>query len=439
MRSRARRTDGRETMTRRRFFYGWVILAIGFLTMVGGYVCRTTFSVFYPAIVDEFGWTRGNTALIFSINVLVYGMCAPFAGALADRFRPRFVLASGAVLMGIGMVSCSFATARWQFFLLYGVVAAVGLSVAGWAPVSTLMTNWFARRRALAFGVLGAGFGVSLIASYAAQYVISSFGWRTAYVAIGLCIAAVIAPLCILFVRRSPADKGMYPDGMTAEEAQADRALLSARGETGEWHGREWTLRAAMRTRQFWLLFFMWLVSMGIVEQLSISHQVYFYLDAGYEPMKAATFYSIFGVCFALGNVAGALSDRIGRERFFIPACLACAGFASLFFVMKDASTPWLPPIISVGFGTTFGSLCCVSNATLADLFSGKHYGKIAGSMIVGFATGGTLSPWLAGHLHDITGNYTVTYAILVAGLLVTATLMWLVAPRKLHPIGRSR
>lgn len=426
-------------VAKRKFFYGWVILAIGFLTIVGGYVCRTTFSVFYPAIVDEFGWTRGNTALIFSINVAVYGLVAPFAGALADRFRPRFVLASGAVLMGIGMVSCSLATARWQFYLLYGVVAAVGLSVAGWAPVSTLLTNWFARRRALAFGVLGAGFGVSLIASYAAQYVISSFGWRTAYVAIGLCIAAIIAPLCILLVRRSPADKGLFPDGVTAEEAAADRAPAIASEETGAWRSRTWTLKAAMRTRQFWLLFLMWLVSMGLVEQLAISHQVYFYLDAGYQPMTAARYYSIFGICFAFGNVAGALSDRMGRERFFIPACLAAAGFAALYFFMRDASTPWLPAVIAVGFGSTFGSLCCVSNATLADLFSGPDYGKIAGSMILGFATGGTISPWLAGHLHDVTGNYTATFAILVGGLLVTALLMGLVAPRKLHPIARTK
>ncbi len=425
--------------TKSRFFYGWVILAIGFLTMVGGYVCRTTFSVFYPAIVDEFGWTRGNTALIFSINILVYGLCAPFAGALADRFQPRFVLAGGAALMGIGMVSCSLATARWQFFLLYGVVAAVGLSVAGFAPVSTLLTNWFARRRALAFGILGAGFGTSLIASYAAQYVISSFGWRTAYVAIGLSVAALIAPLCMVFVRRTPADKGMYPDGMTAEEARADHETLSARRGAGEWSSREWTLRAAAHTRQFWLLFLSWLVLFGIVEQLAVSHQVYFYLDAGYQPMTAATFYSIFGICFAVGNVFGALSDRVGRERFFIPACLACAVFVSLYFFMRDAATSWLPPVIAVGFGTTFGSLCCVLNATLADLFQGKHYGKIAGSMIVGFAAGGTLSPWLAGHLHDVTGDHTITYAILVASLLTTATLMRLVAPRRLHPIVRPR
>jgi len=423
--------------TKRAFFYGWTILAVGFLTIVGGYICRNTFSVFYPAIVDEFGWTRGNTAIIFSINIMVYGIVAPFAGALADRFRPRYVLAAGAILMGIGMASCSLATAKWQFYLLYGVVAAIGLSVAGWAPVATLIANWFVRRRALAFGILGAGFGLSLIAAYFAQYVISSFGWRTAYVVIGLFIALLVAPICIILVRRTPADKGLFPEGMTAEEYAAEQTRTSEYRAASAWRKKDWTLRSAMRTRQFWLLFVIWIVSMGIVEQIAISHHVYFYLDVGYAPLTAATFFGIFGICFAAGNVVGAISDRIGRERFFIPACLVCAGFVSLYFVMKDTSTPWLPPVIASGFGLSFGSLCCVLNATLADLFQGAHYGRIAGTMIVGFAIGGTVSPWMAGYLHDVTGSYTITFAVLVVALVATAVMMWFVAPRRLNPIRR--
>ena len=96
-----------------------------------------------------------------------------------------------------------------------------------------------------------------------------------------------------------------------------------------------------MRTRQFWLLFTIWVVSMGIVEQVAISHHVYFYPDADYAPLTAATYFSIFGACFAAGSVMGAISDRTGRERFFIPACLVCARFVSLYFAMKDTSTPW--------------------------------------------------------------------------------------------------
>ncbi len=423
-------------MTEKRpFFYGWVILIIGFITIVGGFICRNTFSVFYPAIVNEFGWTRGNTALIFSINILFYGLFAPIAGAMADRFRPRYVLAAGAILMGIGMAGCSLATERWQFFLLYGVVAAIGLSMAGWAPVATLLANWFVRKRALVFGILGAGFGLSLISASGAQYVISSFGWQTAYVVIGLFIVLLIAPVSIIFVRRTPADRSLHPDGMTAEEAETELARISEYRAASEWRKKDWSLWSAIRTRQFWLLLLIWLCSLGVVEQLAVSHQVYFYLDAGYTPMASATFYSIFGICFAIGNLIGAFSDRTGRERFFIPASLISAIFIALYFVMRDTTTPWLPPLIAVGFGTSFGTIPCVLNATLADLFHGKHYGKIAGSMLVGFAGGGMLSPWLAGYLHDITGHYFPTYVILVAAMVASAVMMWFVAPRKLNPI----
>ncbi len=421
--------------TRHRFFYGWIVLAVAFLTLVGGFACRSTFSVFYPIIVEEFGWTRGNTAIIFSISVLVYGLLAPFAGALVDRFKPRLVLAAGIILTGVGMASCSLASDRWQFYLLYGVVSATGLSIAGFAPVASVVANWFYRRRALAFGVLGAGVGFSVIFSYVAQYLIIAFGWRSAYAVIGLSISLLVAPLCLVFVRRTPAEKGLFPDGMSSDEAAALREPTSGIQATSAWRSREWTLGAAMRTRQFWLLFFIWVVCMGIVEQIAISHHVYFYLDAGYEPLTAATYFSLYGICFALGNVTGAISDRIGRERFFFPACLSCTGFVSLYLVMRDTSTPWLPPLIATGFGLSFGSLCCVLNATLADLFQGRHFGRIAGCMIFGFGVGGTLSPWMAGHLYDITGAYTITYYVLIAALIATATMFWLVSPRKLTPL----
>jgi len=416
-------------------YYGWVILAIGFVTIVAGYACRNTFSVFYPAIVDEFGWGRGNTALIFSINLFVYGVVAPFAGGLIDRFKPRRILAVGAVIMGVGVALCSLATEKWQFYLLYGVVASVGLSVAGWAPVVAIVTNWFVRRRALSMGILGAGFGSSLVSAVVAQQLISSFGWRTAYVFIGVFAAVVICPLVILFIRGRPEDKGLHADGLTIEETQERAAAAETDVLHTEWTRTEWTLGRATRTYQFWLLFAMAFVVLGLVEQIAIAHQVYFYRDAGYSAMTAASFYAIFGVCFIIGNLSGAFSDQLGRERYFITASLVAAGAGLLLFGVTDTSQPWLPVTFAVVFGLSLGSTPCVFYATVGDLFHGKHYGRIVGMMVMGFAMGGTLSPWLAGYLYDTTGSYQSTFVLLIAGMLVTAALMWFVAPRKLNPI----
>jgi len=415
----------------RKFYYGYVILAICFFTVVAGYICRNTFSVFYPAIVDEFGWTRGNTALIYSINVLVYGLVAPLAGGLADRFRPRYVLATGAVITGIGMALCSLASERWQFYLLYGVLAAIGLSIAGWVPVATLLTNWFVRRRALVFGVLGAGFGLSLISAYATQAVILSLGWRTAYLIIGLFVAIVIPPTCIHFIRRTPADKGLFPDGMSAAEAEV-RPTQPADGRPGsKLRTKDWTLREALRARQFWLLFLIWICTMGLTEQTVISQQVYFYRDAGYSPMTAAVFYGVFGICLAAGNLLGSFSDGIRRDRLALPGFFVCLGFACLLFLMRDTTTPWLPPLFAVGFGISFGTLSCVLNATVADIFHGPNYGKIAGLITLGFAIGGCISPWLAGYLYDLTGGHTTSYIVVVAAIIASIVMYLLIAPWK--------
>ena len=111
--------------------YRWVILLVSFVTLVLGYAVRNCFSVFYPTIVEEFGWQRGNTALIFSISVIVYGLTAPLAGWLADRFGPRIILPIGAIIMGSGIALCGLADTQWEFFLVALVIAGLPEMLAG--------------------------------------------------------------------------------------------------------------------------------------------------------------------------------------------------------------------------------------------------------------------------------------------------------------------
>jgi len=419
----------------RMFFYGYVVLAICFGAMVAGYMCRNTFSVFYPAIVEEFAWSRSNTALIYSINILVYGMVAPFAGRLADRFRPRYVLATGAFVTGLGITLCSLASERWQFYLLYGVISAIGFSIAGWVPVATLLTNWFMRRRGLVFGVLGAGFGLSIVGAFAAQYAILSLGWRTAYVIMGLFVAVIIPPACIHVIRRYPADMGLYPDGVSATEWLEQEARAAEIRAASPASVRDWTLRDALKARRFWLLFLIWICTMGITEQVVISQQVFFYLDAGYSPLTAATFYAIFGLSMAAGNLFGSFSDRVGREHLSMPSFLLCLALTGLLFLMRDATTPWLPFLFALGFGFSFGALSCVLNATVADIFHGAHYGSIAGMLVFGFAIGGCISPWLSGLLYDLSGGHTYTYSLIVVAQLASIIMYRQVVPKKVRAV----
>jgi len=230
-------------------FYGWVVLGVAFITLVLGYAIRNSFSVFYPTIVEEFGWGRGSTALMFSISVIVYGLVSPLAGSLVDRFKPRLILPLGGCILGAGIALCSLATSQWQFYLLYGVVVAIGLSLVGWTPLTTIVSNWFVKKRGLVFGIMAAGFGGSLVSAPIVQSLISSFNWQTAYVIIGVFSIAVIIPLCSLLIRRSPQDKGLLPDGMPQNSPKPQDLDEPQVGE-GEWAGITWTLSRAMKNYQ---------------------------------------------------------------------------------------------------------------------------------------------------------------------------------------------
>ena len=152
----------------------WVVLAGGFTITVVAYAMRNTFSVFYPVIVSDFGWTRGSTALMFSLSLLCYGLFAPIAGALADRFRPRYVLAVGGVVVGGGLALCNLASSAGHFYLLYGVLVAIGTSLIGITPLMSVLSHWFGSRRSgTVFGIIGSGFGVSLVTAPLFQWLIS--------------------------------------------------------------------------------------------------------------------------------------------------------------------------------------------------------------------------------------------------------------------------
>ncbi|MFP4642487.1 MAG: MFS transporter [Dehalococcoidia bacterium] len=419
-----------NTSERRGIFYGWIVLAAAFVILVLGFAIRNTFSVFYPAIVEEFSWSRGNTAVMFSLTILIYGLSAPIAGSLVDRFSPKAVFAMGGGIMGIGLALCSLATAQWQFYLLYGVVVAIGFSLAGWGPVSAIISNWFAARRGLAYGILAAGFGGSLVSASFAQFLISTFGWQIAYIIMGILAGCVIVPLALFAVYGHPEDKGLTSD----DRPQISNGAGQEREE--QWRTTTWTLRRALKTHQFWLLFLIGFCLLGLAEQIAIAHQVYFLRDIGYTPGMAAGIYSVFGCVFVVGTLCSYFSDRVGREGVFIPSCILAAVGTSLLFLMEDASQPWMAFLFAVCLGLGLGAAGPVFYSTVADLFQGRYFGSIQGTVVFGFSLGGAIAPWLAGFLYDSTHSYFIAFVILLISFIASALLMWAVAPRRVRKVS---
>jgi len=415
-------------------YYGWIVAVICFIIIAISFGVRSSFSVFYVAILEHFGWSRADTALIFSMSIVVYGLTAPLAGSVIERFGPRRVLIAGSLALALGMVACSQSNAIWHFYLLYGVVASLGIALVGYIPNAAILSNWFIRRRGAAFGILNAGFGFCGIIALLAQWLILSIGWRMAFVVLGTIPPVVVVPLTLLFVRHRPQEMGLLPDG----DSEAGPDIMEVNQESpspvdNAKTDNEWTVSRAVRDYRFWALFMTSFFVWGFGCSIVFVHQIAFFVDAGYTAMFAASIAFFHGVMSLVGNIGGVLSDRIGRELTFSLAVGGIIFGAFLLIVIKDTSTPWLVYLFAIAFGLGVGGIGPSLTASVADIFHGKSFGTINGLVEAGFAIGGIFGPWIAGYIFDVTGSYTFAFVILILAASVATVCVWIASPRKVR------
>ena len=206
-------------MKRLPFFYGWIIVAVTFITMGIGVNARTSFSLFFAPIVDEFGWERGITAGAFSFGFLVSAILSPLMGRLMDRTGPRTVMELGVVLMAAGLLLAPLTTQPWHLYATIGCLVGAGSICLGYSGQSLFLPNWFVKKRGLAVGLAFAGVGVgSIILLPWVQFLIDKGGWRSACWTLGILVLVVLLPLNLL-LRKRPEDVGELPDGEAAPTA----------------------------------------------------------------------------------------------------------------------------------------------------------------------------------------------------------------------------
>ncbi len=404
------------------FFYGWVIIAVGIVTGMLVYGVRYSFSIFFPQILKEFGWSRGSTALMMSINVFVYGLMAPVAGALGSRWRPKLMMRVGVIILALSMVGCSFARQLWHFYLFFGVMVPVGTAICGWPIIAPALMNWFATRRGLVMGVGQAGVGISFVYGLLAEYLILHLGWRSAYLALAAILAAVLLPLHHFVFHYHPKSKGLKAYG--SEEHKLENAAEERAPSN------RWTLPQMLRTYQLWLLVLYFFLFWGISCFLVLAHQIKYAEDAGYSGVFAVSVFALFGVAMFLGQLSGGISDRIGREKtMFLSSAAALIGLSALLAV-RDTSQPWLLYIYAVVFGYGAGLSTVTIFAGVADIFHGKQFGTAAGMMLTGMGLGGAIGPWLGGYLYDITGTYDHAFVLCIVCIVLASVSYWIAAPR---------
>ena len=422
-------------LARLPFFYGWVIVAVAFVTMGIGINARTSFSLLFPPLLQEFGWDRGVTAGAFSIGFFVSTFFSPLIGRLMDRRGPRTVILIGVVAVGAGLVLGAFVRTQWQLYLTLGVLVSGGSLFLGYTAQALYLPNWFVHRRGLAIGIAFSGVGVASAALFPwVQSVIVTDGWRQACWRLGLLVLVVLLPLNLLFPRRRPEEIGLRPDGEAAAAAGITQRPSNVVDPV--WASREWTLSRAAGTARFWWVFLAYITGLHAWYAVQV-HQTRYLMDVGVPAGIAAYALGFVPLTGIVGQIGlGHLSDRVGREWVWT---LACAGFALCYLAllaMREQPAPWLLWVAVASQGVLGYGLASVFGAIPAELFQGRHYGTIFGTLSLASGLGAGLGPWVTGALYDATGSYALAFWIAFAASAVSAGAMWLAAPRKVRAVA---
>lgn len=415
-----------------RVFYGWVIVGIAFLIMSVTYAIWYSFPVFYVPILEEFGRSRADTALIFSIGSIVYGLGSAAGGAALDRFGPRNSFSLSTLIMAAGLMGCSRAANIGHFFFFWGVLASLGIAMVGFVPCVALVSNWFNRKRATAIGIAQAGGRESFLMTPLIQYLIQLLGWRHTYVVLAAA-AVLLIGLPAQFLKQSPGDMGLLPDGEAGDKEKRERSQRRWHRSVVDkkWASTEWTLTKGLKTYRFWFLFgTLFFMSFGY--GVGMTHQVAFVVDIGFTPMFASFLFLIYGVTSMIGRLCGFFSDITGRESAYTLGCGGVMiGFVMLTLI-QDTSGAWMLYVYAACFGFFSGLNSPTYASSAADIFEGKHFGSILGFANVGFGLGNSVGAWLGGYIFDISGNYFSAFITAVVMMGVACGCLWMASPRKI-------
>jgi MFS family permease len=309
----------------------------------------------------------------------------------------------------------------------------------GYTGQALFLPNWFVRRRGLAMSLAFSGVGVgSIIILPWAQTLIARSGWRAACWALAIVMLVLLAPLNLL-LRRRPEDLGLEPDGDRAVRASGTVSRTENVVDAA-WAAVDWTLGRAMRTTRFWWIAVSYFCGLYAWYAVQV-HQTKYLVDIGFSASQAAWALGLVSLAGIPGQISlGYISDRIGREWVWTVGSLGFAICYVSLLLLRQAPTPALLYVMVVSQGALGYGLTSVVGAIPAEIFQGRHYGAIFGTVMLAAIGGGAAGPWATGALYDATGSYTLAFWIAIGCCALSAVAIWFAAPRKVRAVaGRVR
>ena len=410
------------------FYYGWVILVVASVPSVGArpVMAGATLSVFVVPMTDEFGWSRAQFSGAVSLGALFGLLVSPFAGRLIDRYGSGVLLSASSAVVGLCAIGLSLTSPIWSFYALYVPGRAVFSSPLE-LGTSTAVSNWFIRRRPMGLAYMGVIQGIGLtIFPVIAQVLIDGWGWRTAWLAVGIfTLSTGIIPMLLLMARR-PEDMGLEADPEKGRRTvpTSDVAASGAPPSATDTESN-YTVRQALATRAFWLLAIFSVF--GFVVQAGVSlHQVPHYIGQGVPTHLAA----LTASTFAFGQVPGGVFWSFWARRVPLRVLLSVAAATMSVGAIGTGFSSSLSTGIPMGFllGVGVGGIHLLLRLTWADYYGRLHLGSIRGLTLPAQIGGQAIGPIIAGFMYDSTGGYETpftAFGIIVAFaavMVLTAT-----------------
>ncbi|TMA63148.1 MAG: MFS transporter [Deltaproteobacteria bacterium] len=382
------------------FFYGWLIVAI---TMVAGFlaagVSNITMAVVLKPISEDLGWSRTLTAAAITLGACLGGLLSPLFGPIADRLGPRLLLPAGGALVGLLAFGVSLSTEPWQFYATFVPARALTEFLLCGMIAFTTAANWFYLKRPRVMGLVAMSTPLgSAVLSLVYQFFVLRYGWRSAFLALGVALWVFVVIPGLIFLRRQPEDLGLYPDGLAVPPRRPTESMDPHNSASVA--EQSWSRAEAVRSPTLWLL-----VSSAFLAAIGTGgvafHTAAYFTDVRIAPTIAAGAVSVMALSGAFGNgLWGALAERLHPRRL-------------------TASVALLMQVSTAGAGVLMQIL-------IARYFGRGSFGAIS-SVLDPFHKGGLgLGALLAGIVFDYAGSYRPVFTIFLLSYLLSALLIFL-------------
>ncbi len=416
MSSEETKTTGRRSD--KVFFGWWTVLAAGVLGLWGFGSGFYSFGALFKPFSNHFGWTEAEIAGASAMRRVEGGVGGLTTGWFTDKFGPRLMCLLGTLIAGLGYILMYFVNSLWSFYLVYGVIVALGWTFGLTGNLDKAIAEWFVKRRGSATSIYRVVVALQIVPPLVTWF-IATFGWRTAFVFMGLITWAIGFPLAWFFIRpKRPEYYGLLPDGETVNvEVVEDGGSMIKFGQefVAQKYGEvEFSLGQAVRSRVFWVVALASAISSLLWSVVTV-YLIPYLVDYGMNDIAAAAILSFLVSMSIPGRIVGGiLVDRISihKLKYVILAarCLLSFGLF-LMIVATDQSIIYLfAVLIGLGIGLDIGAF----GPMRTRFFGRKAYGTIMGVVSLLTFPVSAFAPIYIGWMYDVTGSYTGGFTLIL-------------------------